>query len=37
MNRKTTRSFTNGLKPNPKRAKELGYPNIEKDDMPDDK
>lgn len=25
------------IKHNPKRAKELGYPNIEKDDMPDDK
>ena len=25
------------IKRNPKRAKELGYTNIEKDDMPDDK
>jgi hypothetical protein len=35
--REYNKRFREWIKRNPKRAKELGYTNMEKDDMPDDK
>lgn len=35
--REYNKKFHEWIKRNPKRAKELGYTNMEKDDMPDDK